>query len=1380
MAPYNYNNYYDPVGSQSNSQPQGYTYRTNTSSQYPSQANTNYQANYNQSYDNNSYANQQYSANTQQGTAAATSTNNRNASTLNSLTQPTYNQNSTSNRSSGNAASSYDTNTYYASAGFAALNDRSQSNNSPLYATNTGASTFGRLSLPDQSQSSSATYGNTQQPYQTTSSNASTQYRNAPSSASSRSYKTAYNQAQNQTQPPQRYASPLHAVQAQQQHYGHNKQPSRSSNPQPSPQMSVQNVQQQDNQYQRQTSASVEPSPTTVDPTQIYDFRAEQQRKAQAEAEKRKKREAERAARKAEEDARKQEEERRVAEEAAKKEEQERLAREKREAEEKAKKAEEEATKKKAAQARKNEQRRKAREEKRQSQTAATALTQMASGSAAADAAIAGMPGVGDMSGPPANDEEAEMRAMFKKMREFNARNPDMLAKLWEEERQTHAATASQGSPAQPTPKPAQSASASKKQSAPKTGSATPAQARPAKSNTAAPAAAPPASQTPAQKAPAPAQGGGALWPPDKKGSLAEAAAKWLNNLPQNRSLGRSISREQVLKILDGNPAYVQLCESLEAVGIKFGRSDLAQELLKAVPEVRQQKQVPSTINGQATAAAAAVTGETQKKKPGRPKKDQPGNYHVGKPSQGNGPVSYSAPVFSLANAAREVNSMDTAGANFGAQSSLASAIAASAQGTGPSDLQSPYFTDHPMVEDDAQPVEAEVKDEEKPEEPPKPPADKEEAARKRTFNDLVDLTKDNDSDDDEGPPRKIQHTVAGPSNGAIKHQAQNGFNKPMTFQQFLNRTQPVQNPAPYHGPYGTHIQQSQPRPMPPNVLPSNQPRPSGPTEEQKQHERMKGKMLVEPIMRDRVARKSKYDSRTIARDVLLATGRHPDMRPLNAHLSTMQRLLADHGGAIDGTGNKSDLSTIKWDIIDPGEPAEDAKAKAKKAAESREKAMASAGADDDDEAEAEADDEGEGLSRAQDALRKIRNGEDLGVDDLSNIDDPMVRKQIKNRLKVRKQSEKLREGKGKEPAGKATTLDSEGNYVSVQQQLRTANPKRRGRPPKTSSATNSARASPANNTDTNNDNDILGSDLTPKKSKKAARVSNASSSMASGSPAVGYSAFQHYDENGNPIKKKGRPVGWRKNIHSRAANGLETAKSGSAPYKASGSRLRQSTGATPMVEKSVQPVYQVYECKWSDCTAQLDNLERLKKHVVKLHGGQNADNRFECQWQPCQSQGKRVDANGMIQASGEDFATFDDIADWMKHVNKVHLDEVAWKQGDGPRGGSVSELQSDSEAWLSDSKGRSVTPLIVPRSERQADDSQPDPTPKNKLYFLQGPGPFTKEQREAAAELQKLRDKKEREGWIMGQEGSRLVTDKRRRGFLDDEDFEDVIYDSD
>lgn len=94
------------------------------------------------------------------------------------------------------------------------------------------------------------------------------------------------------------------------------------------------------------------------------------------------------------------------------------------------------------------------------------------------------------------------------------------------------------------------------------------------------------------------------------------------------------------------------------------------------------------------------------------------------------------------------------------------------------------------------------------------------------------------------------------------------------------------------------------------------------------------------------------------------------------------------------------------------------------------------------------------------------------------------------------------------------------------------------------------------------------------------------------------------------------------------------------------------------------------------------------------------------------------------------------------------------------------AEFQTDSEAYLSDAFGREVTPLIVPRPEP---DKRESPETKEQ-----------KEQRQAAAELKKLTDQRRREGLTMGREGSQLVTDKRRRGFLDDEDFEDVIYDSD
>jgi hypothetical protein len=51
----------------------------------------------------------------------------------------------------------------------------------------------------------------------------------------------------------------------------------------------------------RQASASVEPANTTVDPSQVYDFRAEREKKAKEETEKRRKMEEIEAAKKAKE-----------------------------------------------------------------------------------------------------------------------------------------------------------------------------------------------------------------------------------------------------------------------------------------------------------------------------------------------------------------------------------------------------------------------------------------------------------------------------------------------------------------------------------------------------------------------------------------------------------------------------------------------------------------------------------------------------------------------------------------------------------------------------------------------------------------------------------------------------------------------------------------------------------------------------------------------------------------------------------------------------------------------------------------------------------------------------------------------------------------------
>ncbi|KAM3424588.1 hypothetical protein BST61_g6580 [Cercospora zeina] len=1361
MAPYPHNNFYDPVGSQAH-QPSGYTY-ANANTQYPSQ-NTTYQNNaYSQNYGTD-YNNQYAGTAQQQQQQSSESSANVAAAGLSSLSNQSYSQPVSSATSRSDVA--YDTSNSswaqnYASNAYQSTK-RSQANQSPIYATQSAGSTFGRLSLPEQTQAN--TYA-ASQTYQTTSSTPTTQssdsghhsYRDAPNSAG---YKNSYQPQQDQQsqQPPPRYASPLHAMQAhqqqqqqqQQQQSNHNKQPSRASNhAQPSPRVAAQNLQQQ-----RPESASVEPMPTTVDPSQVYDIRAEREKAARIEAEKRRKYEAEQAAKKAEEDARKAEEDARKAEE-------ERTAAEARQAEEDARKASEAEAKKKATAERKKEARRKAKEEK-QSKTAATALQQMASGSGSASM----MDMIGDMSGPPANDEEAEMRAMFKKMREFNQKNPAMLAKLWEEERKQHTAQASPGpsQPARPAqnsaPQPAAPTLNKTQQKAPATATAPPTQ---------------PGLQTvnrPAQPSnTTPASGGTSLWPPQKKGTLAEAAATWLSELPANQSSGRVVNREQILKILDTNPSYVQLCEAIERTGVYFERSALAKELLNAVPDGLKGGQNSVKAGADAAPSAAGTIAPNTNgtpatappKKKGRPKKDEPGRYSLpGERSSTSGTVSYSAPTFtSLTEAARAVNAMNTTRGNFHGtvSDSLANAYIPA--------TQDPTFYDSApiMVDDDPQPSTSqppEIKPEEKPTEPPPPPKDKEEAARKRGFGDLVDLTADDS--DDEAPPRKFVIPPSGPGLGVKTVPPSDRLKQPMPYQQFVqNRSQqsrPLFGPGSGFGKPGPNFSSPRPTfpqqtwkgpkmqsPAPPPASAPQQARPKGPSEETKQAERIRGRMLVEPIMRDRVARKSKYDSRTVARDVLLATGRHPDMRALNAHLNVMQKLLGDHGGVVDGgdRGNKSDLSTIRWDLIDPGDPTEEAKKKAKSASNREEDVF-----------------DGDSASHSK------RNPSE-GAEPRDHVPNPKKPKARPSKNADRESS--VRDASpGTASANEHPELTSD---LSPQVPRVTPVP-RRG-----SVASNYTPTTGVNNR------------------RKPSSMSKATSVQPTGTP-VGYAALRQLDENGNPIKKKGRPVGWRKNIHSREAQGLTPKKTDANEPKTS-SKLRQSTGTRESSKVIVEPHYQIFPCKWQNCHAELDNLEKLKKHTLKLHGDANDDGDFECRWQDC-GNGVHIDAHGNERPGDAGVTSFETLDHWFKHVNKSHLHEIAWKLGDGPRGGSVSEIRNDRSAYLSDASGRSVTPMIltpqeIAEAEAEAeamDDVQSTPS-MAPAKLKRKPGRPTKSagafalqstssdkvERDAAAELKKLEDQKRREGVTMGLEGTRLVNEKRRRGFLDDEDFEDIIEDS-
>ncbi|KAI2487942.1 hypothetical protein Ptr902_02075 [Pyrenophora tritici-repentis] len=166
-------------------------------------------------------------------------------------------------------------------------------------------------------------------------------------------------------------------------------------------------------------------------------------------------------------------------------------------------------------------------------------------------------------------------------------------------------------------------------------------------------------------------------------------------------------------------------------------------------------------------------------------------------------------------------------------------------------------------------------------------PANKEEAARKRNLSDLVDLTQLSDEDEMGPPPKRLNtdslHTYGSPQPSS--QDAMHVDQEPATLNFPISHA-----PAPAHPP-----QASLPQPVQP------------PSE-------LRYTSYVEPLDKKKALRRNTYNPATIARDVLLACGRHPSERNLNQHLDGLRTTLTQ-------ITFDADLSTIRWDLIDPGNP---------------------------------------------------------------------------------------------------------------------------------------------------------------------------------------------------------------------------------------------------------------------------------------------------------------------------------------------------------------------------------------------------------------------------------------------------------------------------
>ncbi|KAK4984974.1 hypothetical protein LTR50_006248 [Elasticomyces elasticus] len=1215
-------------------------------------------------------------------------------------------------------------------------------------------------------------------------------------------------------------------------------------------------------------------APTTVDPTQVYDPYSEVQRKA---AEERKKLEAAERARRAVEmqlaDEKRKEEERKAEEarqaevarleqaEAARKEQAEAARKEqaeaaRREQPEAAKKEQADAQRKIQEEARRKasamkkaqaverskaevERKRRSREAvlqeasnsipsiQRQGQASVPAVAQASSPALQPSNTPAVERGTADISSGPGpepvssgatkEDLEAQMREMFLKMREFNSKDPTLLARLWEQERQAHAqqqlsvrapvvvSPAAEGQT--PTLDPAR-ATPSAPQAPPKVlvkeskdGSATPVpHAGFALPNTTAlprslqgvssPLVAnsrstpmPAASLTPSVFAGQPVGGANAatlhdanrgsristaVWPPGKKRSLAEAAARWLSAHPGNS--GKVINADDISRLLDSNPSYVNLCEAVEQLGFKLERAAFAKTLLSAVPDINTPKQrtqqatplptstldkPPSSQLQRQSENGASLKLQSQKstgvlRQDGTPTQPWTNTVRTAKnmidltnstsPAlQDNATVvgdMDDGPSLSLMHQADVAALQAATGAN--SLLSINGSVQAVPRSQASKQVKSPYFGAPPQNKFLTMYGRAHTAFQDAVSQP----VSKEAAARKRTFGDLVDLTAE-DSDEEIFRPYKARQLQT--SYGAAPPAPMVTDHAP-----FPNGTSSFQLYA-YDPSRGTSTPANgvAPRlPQPAKVMPRLP----------------NAAEVVEMIRRENVARKSMYDSRTIARDVLLATGRHPDMRALNAHLEPLKKLLK--------LPDNADLSTLQWDILDPGEPL------APVAPVTEDVDMF---ADDEDEPAA--------------PLTSVRQQIDDGHGTLTSValDAPAAGPKIQPPLNKRR---------GRPPR----QVD---NWVHTSTQA-TGGGEQRGAE---SGRVSGAQCSVSSPMQARGLSGAQPAAHTP--SQAALPGSSGSAGRVNGPPTIGYAALRalnpQYDENGKLIIKKGRPVGWRKSVHGLPdrTNNTPTQPSSlrnvSTPWEgqaAAATAKRRGTARAAAVEitRPAEPrKFAVYRCEWQRCKSELHNLDVLRKHVIKIHGKDAPNGGYDCLWGKCakthdnkphatDGEVKLVEdtaaKNGIGKQGSQDrtphFSTFDE---WTSHMNKKHLSPIAWKLGDGPADGSDASEHSDT--YLSDACGRRVTPLIVvPEVQILRSAAATDTSESGARISGTMPPPARRPGRPSkrpAAQLQlaqealeDLRRKKAAVGWGMDRGGSVLATEKRRAWFLDDEDFEE------
>lgn len=786
------------------------------------------------------------------------------------------------------------------------------------------------------------------------------------------------------------------------------------------------------------------------------------------------------------------------------------------------------------------------------------------------------------------------------------------------------------------------------------------------------PSAVPPPQPLPVQPASS-SKPGGTYWPESKKKALAEAARIALTSTASNQ--GKVITTQEIHELLDLNPSYIQMCEILEYRGFVIDRGQFARILLKAVPDLGSAPSPANAASSNTTSSDRATPTQltpilpasnttATKSIPATPtagsfgmlvkttsndsaaqqKMPKPLPYSIPPAAASQTPNPYVTPYALTHWSAEQASGGNQSYRHFRDYHLVDPASWTPEMPRDPASglnqgRHGPASHSHPSlaVHEPSGSVKGQILDQSGATYPNDVihQLTKQEMARKRTFDEIVDLTQTPDEEEVERHKRK--EGAAGPSRFA-----KGIFDQEPWRQQIGGRSTPKPFKYKYSG----------------------------------RDALLQSYDIIEPMNKRRDAlRRSTYNSKTIARDILLGIGKHPSMTPLNAHLD----ILKDRFKAVD---NESDLSTFRWDIVDPEEEASISRI-------------------DTDDEEAVPTVVAEARQRqAPMAVMVSRDGDDIAKND--HTSSPIMNSVVKKFKREPYKKAGIRSDV--QPIGSANTSERQApqnlapfkDISIMSDDIPTGMLSRfayKSRPHKShaamitsdgSKAISPTTAAPAvkrrigrppgaKNKQVRPDKGIPKKGKTP--SMDAAPSTPEGESLnegkmgkttSSGTVSIGKAGTPNPTRPCIKTTTPSRPSGLRNSINAMTpTDGIAVVIPSRSPSvvvvtpQASAKKGRPQKAEIPFEDGSIAspssaPTYTIYSCYWEHCPAQLHNLETLKKHVKKHR--QAVDGVYPCLWADCSDSSKPI-SNNMPNEDGQiKRLKFKTDAELVRHVESNHL----------------------------------------------------------------------------------------------------------------------------